>query len=98
MLDSLVMTSRFVQCLVPRTVDSPKEESVQTGIRHHRQQLLDQTEVRFAESDVDLTVHESSALILSSFGHFGVAMTQICNSDTTGEIKVRLVIVPTGDR
>lgn len=62
---------------------------------HHWQQLLDQTEVRLAECNVDLSVYESSALVLCSFGNGRVAMSQIGDSDTTSEVQVRLVIVPT---
>lgn len=32
----------------------PEEEGVETWVRHHRQQLVDQPEIRFTEADVYL--------------------------------------------
>lgn len=37
--------------------NSPEKESVQARVRHHWQQLFDQTEVRFAEGNVDLAMN-----------------------------------------
>ncbi len=56
-------------------------------MRHEREQLLDQLEIRPLKGDVDLCVHHLGGLGLCGFGHGGVAVAEVGDADAAGEVE-----------